>query len=499
MEMRVGLSQQDPDGAPVSFQEFASHFSKEEWSLLHEWQTQLYGNLMKEIHQALASLGPAIATSVFSLRPKEWSCPVPQVPQDTKIRDVRTHATNDACTNSDVVLRKKRKVNLELRNIPDINQSHSNAVFPFHNPEVLRKEQEFEPSLKIPHATETRNGCVGPSSDFPVLVKEEVTYSMEQHDPEKTECKRKVKGPAITSPAASFCRILEEANFMAQPESKREEPHNPLKEPADPSQIVRFIIKEDGRAHMMEGQDNEGSINTLSDDREAQRKRISREAVLQTRPQPRLGKVMTRVFAKELDSRRHLVSGSFQEAGEAMAIPPVSRLSTDAHSNSYPEAAVTDVFNQSETDPWKAKRGACLQNDRKERKHEKIMGQVGLLIQNPGSLSGFEDDNREGMMPYQHADYEDMYHREQSEPAVERALNAERPYSCDQCQKCFPNMWQLTRHQRTHSKERPFQCSECGKSYNRNDSLLRHRKLHTDLLLDTLECNPLPTHYNLQN
>ncbi|XP_069098767.1 zinc finger protein 2-like isoform X2 [Pleurodeles waltl] len=54
-----------------TFCDVAACFSEEEWKLLHEWQQELYKNVMKEIHQALTSLGPLIATSVFSLRPKE--------------------------------------------------------------------------------------------------------------------------------------------------------------------------------------------------------------------------------------------------------------------------------------------------------------------------------------------------------------------------------------------------------------------------------------------
>ncbi|XP_078532598.1 uncharacterized protein LOC144818755 isoform X2 [Lissotriton helveticus] len=55
----------------VTFQDVVACFSEEEWKLLYEWQKELYANVMKEIHQALASLGPVIATSVFSLRAKE--------------------------------------------------------------------------------------------------------------------------------------------------------------------------------------------------------------------------------------------------------------------------------------------------------------------------------------------------------------------------------------------------------------------------------------------
>ncbi|XP_069460846.1 zinc finger protein interacting with ribonucleoprotein K-like isoform X2 [Ambystoma mexicanum] len=65
------MSQQHLLKGRVTFLDVAASFSEEEWKLLHEWQKELYENLMKEIHQILISLGPVIATSVFSLRAKE--------------------------------------------------------------------------------------------------------------------------------------------------------------------------------------------------------------------------------------------------------------------------------------------------------------------------------------------------------------------------------------------------------------------------------------------
>ena len=41
----------------ISIQDAFAWFSKEEWKLLQEWQKELYRNVMKEIHQALISLG----------------------------------------------------------------------------------------------------------------------------------------------------------------------------------------------------------------------------------------------------------------------------------------------------------------------------------------------------------------------------------------------------------------------------------------------------------
>ncbi|KAJ1152361.1 hypothetical protein NDU88_005136 [Pleurodeles waltl] len=65
------ISQQFSDKAQVTFHDVAANFTEEEWRLLHEWQREVYKNVMNEIHQALLSLGPVIATSVFSLRGQE--------------------------------------------------------------------------------------------------------------------------------------------------------------------------------------------------------------------------------------------------------------------------------------------------------------------------------------------------------------------------------------------------------------------------------------------
>ncbi|XP_069055454.1 zinc finger protein 777-like [Pleurodeles waltl] len=71
MNSSNSMPHQDSDNVPVTFQDVAASFSDEEWTLLQRWQKELYQNVMKEIQQALHSLGPVIATHVFSLRTKE--------------------------------------------------------------------------------------------------------------------------------------------------------------------------------------------------------------------------------------------------------------------------------------------------------------------------------------------------------------------------------------------------------------------------------------------
>ncbi|KAJ1112230.1 hypothetical protein NDU88_000498 [Pleurodeles waltl] len=71
IESRKAMYAQESANVPLTFQDVVACFSQQEWELLHTWQKDLYANLMKEIHQVLMTLGPVIATSVFSLGVKE--------------------------------------------------------------------------------------------------------------------------------------------------------------------------------------------------------------------------------------------------------------------------------------------------------------------------------------------------------------------------------------------------------------------------------------------
>ncbi|XP_078524244.1 uncharacterized protein LOC144792915 isoform X2 [Lissotriton helveticus] len=64
------MSMLDTDEATFFDHDALSCFSDDEWRVLQEWQKELCGNVMKEIHQALISLGPLITSTVLSLRAK---------------------------------------------------------------------------------------------------------------------------------------------------------------------------------------------------------------------------------------------------------------------------------------------------------------------------------------------------------------------------------------------------------------------------------------------
>ncbi|XP_069511477.1 uncharacterized protein [Ambystoma mexicanum] len=105
MKSRKVRTQQDFEEVSHTFCDVAACFSEEEWNLLHQWQRELYTNVMKEIRQAFSSLGPLIAASVFSLKPKESEdlCSVDF--QDIEMTGTMMASSSEMTAESDVLFR----------------------------------------------------------------------------------------------------------------------------------------------------------------------------------------------------------------------------------------------------------------------------------------------------------------------------------------------------------------------------------------------------------
>ncbi|XP_078507363.1 uncharacterized protein LOC144767884 [Lissotriton helveticus] len=96
------MSLQRSHQVPATLQEGSAYFSEEEWTLLQEWQTELYKKVTNEIQQALLSLGPLIAS--FSWKTKDKARRSPGNQQDPGCGFHGAHSTGSVTASSAVSL-----------------------------------------------------------------------------------------------------------------------------------------------------------------------------------------------------------------------------------------------------------------------------------------------------------------------------------------------------------------------------------------------------------
>ncbi|XP_078524250.1 uncharacterized protein LOC144792923 [Lissotriton helveticus] len=484
---RAPLSEGMPRPEPGEglFHDVSAYFSEEEWKLLHDWQKELYRNVMKEIHQALISLGPLIATTVCSLRAKEKEDLRPLDDRDSKKKNRIRYALGDSIGDPDVHFRINNEEPVHLNNPPrsEGRQQHEylSTGFPFLNSDDVCLSKEEPVAISIDHiGSEMVEGSTDANAGFEVLslrIKdEEGSYCMDHLE------RRRIK--RIQNPSGDKVINRKEARDSV----KQTHPYKTS------SEKINTMIHQSSEKEATAGSPIwPESDRPLRGEKTVQHEiSFSNSVHLSLHPRsPNRGRPDSYNECNERKNRKNTVGDSIKYT----EITPPCKDFSEKLNTLIPPSAIKEAPSASQI--WQE----CYQELREEK-----------TVQCEGSFSGSVDPSvQPGMSNF---DGSDKYSEWESElmnlqfpkdlPATQqdprtyacvegdkscswkgeiarnvRTNSRERPYACTECDKSFYQKTHLITHHRIHSGEKPYTCTFCHKRFNRKDYMDEHIRIHT--------------------
>ncbi|XP_078532619.1 zinc finger protein 713-like isoform X2 [Lissotriton helveticus] len=444
MKSKKDMAPRDSEKTPVTFCDVAAYFNEEEWKLLYEWQKDLYRNVMKEIQQALISLGPVIASSVFSLRNKE-------------------------------------KEHLFATDQQDYKRGHENdpaLAFSSCNSEILRTQQEAETSLIQDQGLKGREGCVDPNSGFSSFSAKLETKFQAHDGVDGEDCNTVVHLVEEMIPPVIKFRIKQESDtlFMDYQDSEEGESTTFSK-----GLNTSVNATEQPQANSLERASTsrdfgKNFINNL----DVKHHPVKPVETLNAYPDYGSTQRLSTIKPKEIDRdqrpyARNECGKSFSESTTISAYQQVDTLL-----KMYICSHCGNCFTQSAKDT-----AHCKNN---EQAHPTVCSECQKSFDLPTNVS--KDEAKDIVeKPYTCMLCGKNFRKTQSLLIHQRVHTGEKPYTCNHCGKNFRQVQHLVKHKRLHTGEKPYACNLCERRFINSSNLKRHQQIHTRELRPALQQN----------
>lgn len=474
MKSRKKLYQQDLK-PPGTFLDVVACFSEDEWKLLHEWQNELFNNVMKEIHQALTSLGPVIASSVFSLRAKENEHQILSYGQDLE-RRIDNHVTRFPALDAGVILRMEQDVEVGLAG------------------DGTSKEER----IIIPHSASP-------------VDRTDALHKIKSDDNQETERMQNNNfpstGPGTFTPVTSF-RIIQQGEKSATSYQHSGTQDISIQSGQDVnSEDISFRIKEEGDAYYKRYQDAtvedhmsvSRGVNTSRNTIKSQQESHLEGASISNECENNIVHKVDAIQHHSINPDNSMTPHTHYDNGFPLWSPRVKRKRNHKGKKmqfvvAEPKQSINELTPigsyqnmQTESELYICRKcGNCFQQSLKGTVHHQSNMEMELNTcddceKSFCQLTNLNNDQGEqmGEKPHKCTECGKSFRIAQSLLIHRRVHTGEKPYTCNQCGKDFRQLPHLVMHKRSHTGEKPYVCIVCERGFINSSNLKRHQQIHT--------------------
>lgn len=440
--------------ASVTFHNVAVYFSEKEWKLLKEWQKELYKDVMKEIHEALLSMGHTILNRELVLKVKG---------KDDMCCRVHQHARD---------------------------QDKSKNITPVASPDVLFQithEEDFNfsdhhRSEEQEHLHPATAGSGGRKQDLEANLRHYQDTDGKQWNTSKAEAQ--VEKEPVSHDVSFIVKQEESLAYLMDCETTDKLEHGPCligsNGPVRQEMRTHFSSKGPVRGNLLKTLS--GEINEIDSQRAAEKS--LRESLRNSNMNKKSSSDLREHTISECKTNFNKIMGPAVQLNNNEAQIPdsyaVSEKSCLSSLLPLERTYLEESFVQS------TECGQSFQNPKHLSDHQKThtvtmpctCTQCGKQFMK-NSLLNIHLKTHSGEHPFQCTECEKTFGNQSNLIKHQITHSWVRPYKCTECSKSFRYNSHLKLHLRTHTGERPYQCKECFKSFSDNSNLVRHRRTHT--------------------